>query len=34
MAPVEGLTDEEIDQVIAFVREQQEIHGLEPYPPR
>jgi hypothetical protein len=34
MAPVAGLTDEEIDLVIAFVREQQEIHGFEPYPPR
>lgn len=34
MAPVAGLTDEEIDMVIAFAREQQEIHGLEPYPPR
>jgi hypothetical protein len=34
MAPVGGLSDEEIDLVIAFVREQQEIHGLEPYPPR
>ena len=34
MAPVAGLTDEELDLVIAFVREQQEIHGFEPYPPR
>jgi mono/diheme cytochrome c family protein len=34
MAPVGGLSDEEIDLVIAYVREQQEFHGLEPYPPR
>lgn len=34
MAPVGGLTDEEIDLVIAYVRQQQELHGLEPYPPR
>lgn len=33
MPPVEGLGDDEIDQVIAYVREQQEAHGLEPYPP-
>lgn len=34
MPPVEGLDDEEIQLIIAYVREQQEIHGLEPYPPR
>jgi hypothetical protein len=33
MPPVEGLDDGEIDRIIAYVREQQEIHGLEPYPP-
>ncbi len=33
MPPVEGLSDEEIDLIIAYVREQQEIHGLDPYPP-
>jgi hypothetical protein len=33
MRPVEGLADDEIDRIIAYVREQQEIHGLEPYPP-
>lgn len=33
MRPVEGLDDDEIDRIIAYVREQQEIHGLEPYPP-
>ena len=34
MPPVGGLDDDEIDLIIAFVREQQETHGLEPYPPR
>ena len=33
MPPVEGLDDGEIDRIIAYVREQQEVHGLEPYPP-
>ena len=33
MPPVEGLDDEEIDLIIAYVREQQETHGLELYPP-
>lgn len=33
MPPVEGLANDEIDRIIAYVREQQEIHGLEPYPP-
>lgn len=33
MPPVEGLSDDEIELVITYVREQQEIHGLEPYPP-
>lgn len=34
MAPVAGLNNDEIDQIIAYVREQQAAHGLEPYPPR
>lgn len=34
MPPVPGLTDDEVDAIIAFVREQQELHGFEPYPPR
>ena len=34
MDPVPGLDDEEIDLIIAFVREQQATHGFEPYPPR
>lgn len=33
MPAVEGLDDEEIDLIIAYVREQQESQGLEPYPP-
>ena len=33
MRPVEGLRDDEIDLIIAYVREQQEVHGLDPYPP-
>lgn len=33
MPPVEGLDDDEIKLIIAYVREQQEAHGLEPYPP-
>ncbi len=34
MPPVEGLSDDEIEVVIAYVRDQQQAHGLEPYPPR
>jgi hypothetical protein len=34
MPPVRGLSDGEIDLIIAHVREQQEAQGLEPYPPR
>jgi mono/diheme cytochrome c family protein len=34
MPPVSGLDEDEIEAVIAFIREQQELHGLEPYPPR
>lgn len=33
MAPVPGLSDEEIDLIISYVRDQQEAQGLEPYPP-
>lgn len=33
MPPVAGLDDAEVAAVIAFIREQQELHGLEPYPP-
>ena len=33
MPPVEGLDDEQVDAVIAYVREVQEREGFEPYPP-
>lgn len=33
MPPVPGLDDDEITAVTAYVREQQRIHGFEPYPP-
>lgn len=33
MPPVEGLDDDQIDAVIAHVREVQEREGFEPYPP-
>lgn len=33
MPAIEGLSDGEIDDIVSYVREQQEIHGLEPYPP-
>lgn len=33
MEPVAGLDDNEIDAIIGYVREQQDLNGLEPYPP-
>lgn len=33
MPPVEGLSEDEIDLIIGYIREQQEINRLEPYPP-
>jgi len=33
MDPIEGLDDEEIDAIIAFVRSEQQREGFEPYPP-
>lgn len=33
MPPVEGLDDDEIEAIIAYVREQQAEQGFEPYPP-
>lgn len=33
MDPVPGLADDEIDAIILYIREQQELHGFEPYPP-
>jgi len=34
MEPVEGLSDEDIAAIVAFVRETQRIEGFEAYPPR
>lgn len=34
MEPVEGLSDEDIISIIAYVREIQRIEGFEAYPPR
>lgn len=34
MEPVEGLNDDEVTAIIAYVRQQQDLHGLEPYPPQ
>lgn len=34
MAPIEGLTDPEIEAMIAYIRENQRINGFDPYPPR
>ena len=33
MAAVEGLSDDDLTAIIAFVRENQRIEGFEPYPP-
>ena len=33
MAPIEGLTDDDLAAIVAYVRENQRIHGFEPYPP-
>ena len=33
MPPVPGLTEQELEAVVAFVREHQRIEGFEPYPP-
>lgn len=33
MLPVPDLSDEDLEAIIAFVRENQRIHGFEPYPP-
>ncbi len=34
MPPVDGLSGEEVDAIIAYVRAEQEASGFEPYPPR
>lgn len=33
MPPIAGLSTEDVEAIVAFVREQQRIHGFEPYPP-
>jgi len=33
MAPVADLDDDEIDLIIAYIREEQDQRGFEPYPP-
>lgn len=33
MPPIEGITTEQVEAIVAFVREQQRQHGFEPYPP-
>lgn len=34
MPPVEGLSEADVDTIIAYVRSEQERRGFEPYPPR
>jgi len=33
MPPIEGLTEEAVAAIVAFVRENQRLEGFEPYPP-
>lgn len=33
MPPIEGLTSEDVDAIVAYVRDRQEAEGFEPYPP-
>lgn len=33
MPPIPGLSDSDLDAIVAYVRDQQSIHGFEPYPP-
>jgi mono/diheme cytochrome c family protein len=33
MPPIEGLTPEDVEAIVAFVRETQRVEGFEPYPP-
>ena len=33
MAPVPGLSAEDVEALVAFVRERQQVEGFEPYPP-
>jgi mono/diheme cytochrome c family protein len=34
MAPVKGLSDDQVTAIIDYVRSQQRKHGFEPYPPK
>lgn len=33
MEPIPGLDDTDIERIVAYVRENQRVHGFEPYPP-
>lgn len=33
MPPIEGLTEDDVTAIVAFVREAQRLEGFEPYPP-
>lgn len=33
MPPIEGLTTDDVDAIVAYVRDRQEAEGFEPYPP-
>ncbi|MFP3882546.1 MAG: c-type cytochrome [Actinomycetota bacterium] len=33
MPPVPGLSEEDVEAIVAFVRERQRVEGFEPYPP-
>jgi hypothetical protein len=33
MPPIDGLTPEDVEAIVAFVRETQRIEGFESYPP-
>lgn len=33
MLPIDGLSSEDVEAIVAYVREQQRIEGFEPYPP-
>jgi mono/diheme cytochrome c family protein len=33
MPPVEGLSESDVDAIVAFVRDRQRTEGFEPYPP-
>jgi mono/diheme cytochrome c family protein len=33
MPPIEGLSTDDVEAIVAFVRERQRVDGFEPYPP-